>query len=42
MQVPASVEVRVDPKTVQGPESTTNEFAPEPFPPVVVNESVEP
>jgi hypothetical protein len=42
MQVPAAVGVRVDPETVQGPESTLKELDPDPFPPVVVKESVEP
>jgi hypothetical protein len=42
IQVPAAVGVSVDPETAHGPESTTNEFAPEPLPPVVVKESVDP
>jgi hypothetical protein len=42
IQVPAAVGVRVDPETVQGPESTTNEIDPAPLPPEVVSERVEP
>jgi hypothetical protein len=42
MQVPAPVGVRVDPKTVHGPESILNEFSPKPFPPFVISESAEP
>ena len=40
--MPAPVGVSVEPKTVQGPESTTNEFDPAPFPPEVTSEMVDP
>jgi hypothetical protein len=36
------VGVSVEPETVQGPESTANEFEPEPLPPVVVKDRVDP
>jgi hypothetical protein len=38
IHVPAALEFKVEPETVQGPESTTNEFDPLPLPPDVVKD----
>ena len=42
MQVPAAEVKSRSPDTEQGPELTVNELAPEPFPPWVVKDKVEP